>query len=62
MLKAAGGCILSSRVSDKTEYDVFGFKVPGMRVFKQLEKKGLIFFTEEEPFDLGDGEMFDFTQ
>lgn len=55
------GCILESRISERTEHDVFGNAVPGMRVFRKLESKGLIFFTEEEPLILDDGTEFYFT-
>lgn len=55
------GCLLASRISDRTDLDVFGNVIPGMAVFKKLEKKGLIFFTEEEPLILDDGTEFYFT-
>ena len=31
---------------------VFGTIVPGIPVYQKLERMGLVFFTEEEPFDL----------
>ena len=61
LLKAAGGCILSSKVPDKNEPGVFGEITPGLGVYKKLEKKGLIFFTEEEPLVLEDGTCIDLT-
>ena len=32
-----------------------------MTMFKKLEKKGLVMFTEEEPIQLDDGTWFEFT-
>jgi len=61
LLKRHGGCISSGTVSDRTEPDVFGNIVPGIKIFKSLEKKGLIFFTEEEPIVLEDGTKIDLT-
>jgi hypothetical protein len=55
------GCILESQIQDQTERDVFGNVVPGIRVFRRLEKKGLIFFTEETPIILEDGTKIDLT-
>lgn len=43
--------MLTSVVPDKNERTVFGDTLPGMGVYKKLEKKGLIFFTEEDPVD-----------
>ena len=48
---------LSSAIPDKTEADVFGFRVPGMTVFKRLSARGLLFFTEEDE----DEDGFSFT-
>jgi hypothetical protein len=56
---------LISHIPDKSERDVHGDPVPGMRVFKRLESKGLLFQTEEEPFkftDDPDEEPFLFTE
>lgn len=61
ILKNSGGCILASKIPDCNERGVFGETEPGIRVYQSLEKKGLIFFTEEEPLDMGDGTFFDFT-
>jgi hypothetical protein len=47
-LASEGGCVLTSSIPDKNERGVFGI-VPGHTVFKKLEKKGLVFYTEEEP-------------
>lgn len=60
-LKVSGGCILVSAIPDRNERGVFGDITPGMRVYKSLEKKGLIFFTEEDPLILEDGTVFEFT-
>ena len=41
------------RVPETTEKDpVFGTVIPGMPVYRTLERMGLVFFTVEEPFDL----------
>lgn len=61
LLKMSGGCILMSAIPDRNEPGVFGDVTPGMRVYKSLEKKGLIFFTEEDPLILEDGTVFEFT-
>lgn len=61
-LKAEGGSMLISNIPDKNEKTVFGGIEPGMAVFKKLEKKGLIFFTEEEPFELEPDLWFTFTE
>lgn len=60
-LRNEGGEILTSRIEDKSCRDVFGGTIPGMTVFKKLAKKGLVFFSEEEPFELEDGTWFQFT-
>lgn len=51
------------RIEAKTTMDVFGDPVPGMAIFKKLEKKGLCYQTEEEPFLLNedDQEPFQFS-
>jgi len=56
ILKDKGGSMLTSLIPDKNERAVFRgyFGVePGMAVYKKLEKKGLVFFTEEEPMEDG---------
>lgn len=45
--------ILVSRIEDKSYSDSFGDTIPGMNIFKKLEKKGYCFQTEEEPMDDG---------
>lgn len=52
LLKNEGGNMLTSKIPDKNERSFFGI-VPGMAVYKKLEKKGLVFFTEEEPMEDG---------
>jgi hypothetical protein len=59
-LRDAGGSVLVSRIADKNSRDVFGVE-PGMTMFKKLEKKGLVFITEEDPIQLDDGTWFQFT-
>lgn len=50
--------ILVTSIPDKNDTDVFGDTIPGIAVFKKLEKKGLIFFTEEDV----DSDGFAFTE
>jgi hypothetical protein len=47
---------LVSHIPDKNIADPLGDVTPGLRVYKSLEKKGLLFFTTEDPIDLG-GEL-----
>lgn len=46
---------------EKTTEDLWGFPVPGRRVWMGLVRKGLVLIPEEEPIDFGDGQMFTFT-
>lgn len=58
-------CTLVSRIPDKTSTNEFGDPVPGMAIFRRLERKGLLFQTEEEPVrftDAEDEEPFYFTE
>lgn len=55
------GAFLISSIPDKNERDVFGRINPGIGVYKKLKKKGLIYFTEEEPFELEPGLWTTFT-
>lgn len=52
ILKKHGGSLLTSNIPDKNQHHIFGIE-PGMAVYKKLEKKGLVFFTEEEPMEDG---------
>lgn len=53
LLQEQGGSLIEWRVPETTEKDpVFGTTIPGMPVYRKLERMGLVFFTEEEPFDL----------
>lgn len=51
----------SLRVDSVNQRGIMGEIIPGITVFKKLEKKGLIFFTEEEPIVINEmtGEVFD---
>jgi hypothetical protein len=56
ILHERGGSMLTSNIPDKNERSIFAgvFGIePGMAVYKKLEKKGLVFFTEEEPMEDG---------
>lgn len=61
LLRERGGEMLTSDIDSKNSRDVFGSIVPGMNVFKKLEKKGLVYFTIEDPILLDDGTEFTFT-
>jgi hypothetical protein len=51
-LRKCGGSVLTTSVPDKNEKDpVFGTVEPGIPIYKKLEKKGLVAFTEEDPVD-----------
>ena len=53
LLQEHGGSLIEWRVPETTEKEpVFGTIVPGIPVYQKLERMGLVFFTEEEPFDL----------
>jgi hypothetical protein len=57
-----GGGVLTTSVPDKNEKDaVFGTVTPGHHVYKKLEKKGFVFYTEEEPMCDPGGELDGFT-
>jgi hypothetical protein len=61
LVRASGGSVLTSEIPDKNEKDVFGNIVAGMKVYQKLEDRGLVIITDEEPFELEDGEPFQFT-
>lgn len=60
-LQSMGGTVLVSKIPDKTERDCLDVLQPGMTIFRKLEKKGLVFITEEEPVELEEGVWFEFT-
>ena len=47
-------------IEPKTSRDVFGNPVPGMTIFRKLEKKGLCYQTIEEPIFLNEGDEVPF--
>lgn len=49
ILKLAGGGMLITQIPEKTYRNMFGQPEPGLAIYKKLEKKGLVYFTEEEP-------------
>jgi len=57
----AGGSILETQIPDRNDRSVFGDVIPGMAVYRKLDKKGLVFFTEEEPLDLPGDPLDGFT-
>jgi len=61
-LKSKGGEVLITSVPDKNERDHIGVFTPGLTLFKKLAKKGLVYFTIEDPLVLDDGTEFEFTQ
>lgn len=53
LLEEAGGALMEWQVPEKNEREpVFGTVTPGHSVYRKLAKLGLVFYTEEEPFDL----------
>jgi hypothetical protein len=56
LLISKGGAVLASTVPDKNEKQIIAgtfYTVPGHGIYKKLEKKGLVFYTEEDPMDDG---------
>lgn len=60
-LRQEGGEMLTSKIPEKNERTVFGDTTPGLGVFRKLERKGLVFFTIEDPITLEDGSEFTYT-
>lgn len=52
LLSEAGGSFIEWTVPEINQKDPFGDVTPGRGVYRKLEKLGLVFFTEEDPFDL----------
>ena len=62
LLQESGGSIIEWMVPDKTEKNLaFGDVVPGHGIYRKLEKMGLAFYTEEEPFNRPSDPMDGFT-
>lgn len=51
-LVEAGGSMLETKIPERNERNPFGDVQPGLGVYRRLCKKGLLYFTEEEPLDL----------
>lgn len=52
LLVRHGGSFLVTQVPDANEKEVvFNTVTPGHPVYRKLEKKGFVFYTEEEPMD-----------
>lgn len=47
-LDRMGGGLLTSWINETNSKDEFGAIVPGIRVYKKLDKKGFVIITEEE--------------
>jgi hypothetical protein len=47
------GVVKDYEVADKTSRDHLGSLIPGKGLIRKLEKKNIVFFTEEEPFNWG---------
>lgn len=59
LLDEHGGSLIEWRVPESDEKNpVFGTTTPGIRIYRELERKGLVFFTDEEPLSLP-GEALD---
>lgn len=56
-----GRPISEGDLPERNGLDLWGMPVPGRRVWMGLVRKGHVLIPEEEPIDLGDGEMFTFT-
>lgn len=62
LLAEAGGSLIEWKVPETNEKDfVFGGVTPGHGVYRKLEKLGLVYYTEEEPFDLPDDPLDGFS-
>jgi hypothetical protein len=56
LLISKGGSTIANTVPDKNEKRITAgtfYTVPGHGIYKKLEKKGLVFYTEEDPMDDG---------
>lgn len=61
LLAEGGGSLIEWRVPETNDKDpVFGTVTPGHTTYRRLEKLGLVFYTEEEPFDLPDDPLVGF--
>jgi hypothetical protein len=45
---------LVCKIGDKATKNLFNDTIPGIRTYQKLEKKGLLFFTEDDVDDEGD--------
>lgn len=45
--------VLITQISEKNERGHFGEIIPGIRVYRSLDKKGLVIITDEEPDETG---------
>jgi len=61
ILQENEGAVLVTQVPEKNDKDLYGWVLPGLNVYKKLDKKGLVIITEEEPIVFDDGEEFTFT-
>ena len=62
LLQEAGGSIIEWMVPETNEKNLaFGDVVPGHGIYRKLEKMGLAFYTEEEPFNRPSDPMDGFT-
>lgn len=50
---AQNRAVLVTQVPEKNDRGHFGDIIPGIRVYKALDKKGLVLITEEEPDEDG---------
>lgn len=61
-LRLAAASTLISQLDDKQSKGPFNEIVqPGAAVIRRMVAQGLVYITEEDPIDLGDGEAFAFT-
>lgn len=53
--------VLVSRIPEKSGVGLLGEAIPGLTIFRRLDRRGLLIEAEEEPIDIGGGESFTFT-
>ena len=60
-LENAKRSILVSAIPGQNQKGVFSEIEPGLTVYKRLETRGLVYLTDEDPIELENGEIFQFT-
>lgn len=47
------GAVLVTRIPEENEKDIYGNVIAGIRVYRKLNKRGLVIITDEEPDENG---------